>query len=43
MVQAGVLNAALPFEILTRLLGDPRNIKITTPEDWELAEIFLKN
>jgi UPF0755 protein len=27
MVQAGVLPAALPFEILTRLLGDPKNIK----------------
>src|SRR5215213_1022778 len=27
MVQAGVLESALPFEILTRLLGDPRNIK----------------
>jgi UPF0755 protein len=27
MVQAGVLTSALPFEILTRLLGDPRNIK----------------
>jgi UPF0755 protein len=27
MVQAGVLNAAAPFEVLTRLLGDPRNIK----------------
>src|SRR5688572_2200647 len=27
MVQAGVLKSALPFEILTRLLGDPRNIK----------------
>ncbi|HYC45355.1 MAG TPA: endolytic transglycosylase MltG [Burkholderiales bacterium] len=27
MVQAGVLRSALPFEILTRLFGDPRNIK----------------
>lgn len=27
MVQAGVLRAGLPFEILTRLFGDPRNIK----------------
>jgi UPF0755 protein len=27
MVQAGVLDAALPFEVLTRLLGDPKNIK----------------
>jgi UPF0755 protein len=27
MVQAGVLTAAVPFEVLTRLLGDPRNIK----------------
>ena len=27
MVQAGVLGRALPFEILTRVLGDPRNIK----------------
>src|SRR5436190_16530857 len=27
MVQAGVLPSALPFEILTRLFGDPRNIK----------------
>ncbi len=27
MVQAGVLESALPVEILTRLLGDPRNIK----------------
>lgn len=27
MVQAGVLGSALPFEILTRLFGDPRNIK----------------
>jgi UPF0755 protein len=27
MVQAGVLESALPFEILTRLFGDPRNIK----------------
>jgi UPF0755 protein len=27
MVEAGVLRSALPFEILTRLFGDPRNIK----------------
>ena len=27
MVQAGVLDAALPFEVLTRLLGDPKNVK----------------
>ena len=27
MVQAGVLPAALPFEVLTRVLGDPKNIK----------------
>jgi UPF0755 protein len=27
MVQAGVLRAALPFEVLTRLFGNPRNIK----------------
>jgi UPF0755 protein len=27
MVQAGVLTAAAPFEVLTRLLGDPKNIK----------------
>lgn len=27
MVQAGVLKAALPFEVLTRLFGNPRNIK----------------
>jgi UPF0755 protein len=27
MVQAGVLRSALPFEILTRLFGDPKNIK----------------
>jgi UPF0755 protein len=27
MVQAGVLKSALHFEILTRLFGDPRNIK----------------
>jgi UPF0755 protein len=27
MVQAGVLKSALPFEILTRLFGDPKNIK----------------
>ena len=27
MVDAGVLRSALPFEILTRLFGDPRNIK----------------
>jgi UPF0755 protein len=27
MVEAGVLRAALPFEILTRLLGEPTNIK----------------
>jgi len=27
MVQAGVLRSALPFEIVTRLFGDPRNIK----------------
>ena len=27
MVQAGVLPSALPFEVLTRLFGDPRNIK----------------
>ena len=27
MVQAGVLKRALPFEIVTRLYGDPRNIK----------------
>lgn len=27
MVEAGVLPAALPFEVLTRMLGDPRNIK----------------
>jgi UPF0755 protein len=27
MAQAGVLPAALPFEILTRVLGDPKNIK----------------
>ena len=27
MVQAGVLPAALPFEVLTRALGDPKNIK----------------
>lgn len=27
MVEAGVLRSALPFEILTRLLGEPTNIK----------------
>jgi UPF0755 protein len=27
MARAGVLKAALPFEILTRALGDPKNIK----------------
>lgn len=27
MVQAGVLESALPFEIVTRLFGDPKNIK----------------
>ena len=27
MVQAGVLPSAVPFEVLSRLLGDPRNIK----------------
>jgi UPF0755 protein len=27
MVEAGVLSAALPFEILTRVLGNPKNIK----------------
>lgn len=27
MVQAGVLKSAVPFEILTRLFGDPKNIK----------------
>jgi len=27
MVRAGVLKQALPFEVLTRLLGNPRNIK----------------
>ena len=27
MVQAGVLSSALPFEILTRVLGNPKNIK----------------
>jgi UPF0755 protein len=27
MVRAGVLSAALPFEILTRIAGDPKNIK----------------
>ena len=27
MVQAGVLSTAIPFEVLTRLLGNPRNIK----------------
>jgi UPF0755 protein len=27
MVQAGVLSSALPFEILTRALGNPKNIK----------------
>src|SRR5688572_4830609 len=27
MVQAGALPSAVPFEILTRLFGDPRNIK----------------
>lgn len=27
MVEAGVLKSALPFEILTRVFGDPRNIK----------------
>src|SRR4029079_3749098 len=27
MVQAGVLPAALPFEVLTRALGNPKNIK----------------
>jgi UPF0755 protein len=27
MVEAGVLQAALPFEMLTRVLGDPKNIK----------------
>jgi len=27
MVEAGVLKSALPFEILTRIFGDPRNIK----------------
>jgi len=27
MVEAGVLAHALPFEVLTRLLGDPKNIK----------------
>src|SRR5687768_11800789 len=33
MVQAGVLKSALPFEILTRLFGDPRNIK---PGNYEV-------
>ena len=27
LAQAGVLGAALPFEILTRLLGDPKNLQ----------------
>ena len=27
MVQAGVLHSALPFEVLTRVFGDPKNIK----------------
>src|SRR5215210_2120064 len=27
MVDAGVLNSALPFELLTRLFGDPKSIK----------------
>src|SRR5687768_16584387 len=27
MVEAGVLRSVLPFEVLTRFFGDPRNIK----------------
>lgn len=27
MVDAGVIKAALPFEVLTRVFGDPRNVK----------------
>jgi UPF0755 protein len=27
MVEAGILDHALPFEVLTRLMGDPKNIK----------------
>src|SRR5687768_31310 len=44
MVEAGVLRSALPFEILTRLFGDPRNIKAGNYEvEKGLSPVELMN
>src|SRR5687767_8172736 len=35
MVEAGVIGDALPFEVLARIFGDPRNIK---PGNYEVEQ-----